>query len=188
MYPFKVLNKKKYALCFINVFLENMCLYIMPVILSIFLTVPFTLNKFKSADNQIEKIIVEEEQQNKIRSWNNITIKDVEFKYNDESKTTIKIPNFSLNKKDKVSIIGESGQGKSTFLSLFCRFYNIEDKNYLTDNTPTSKAPDIAYISQKTDLLLHTIEDTEYQINTSNEIINLIQTLKVKERNKNAKK
>lgn len=32
MYPFKVLNKKKYALCFINAFLENICLYIMPVI------------------------------------------------------------------------------------------------------------------------------------------------------------
>jgi len=116
-------------------------------------------NKFKSANNQIEKIIVEEEPQNKIRSWNNITIKDVEFKYNDESKTTIKIPNFSLNKKDKVSIIGESGQGKSTFLSLFCRFYNIEDKNYLTDNTPTSKAPDIAYISQETDLFDLTIKE-----------------------------
>lgn len=40
----------------------------------------------------------------------------------------------------------------------------------------------------KKELLLHTIEDTEYQINTSNEIINLIQSLKVKERNKNAKK
>lgn len=47
MYPFKVLNKKKYALCFINAFLENICLYIMPVILSIFLTVPFNLQKFK---------------------------------------------------------------------------------------------------------------------------------------------
>lgn len=37
------------------------------------------------------------------------------------------------------------------------------------------------------DLLLHTIEDTNYQINTQQEIINLIQSLKVKERNKNAK-
>lgn len=43
-------------------------------------------------------------------------------------------------------------------------------------------------LEQEKVLLLHTIEDTEYQINTSNEIINLIQTLKVKERNKNAKK
>lgn len=47
LYPFKVLNKKKYGLCFINAFLENICLYIMPVILSIFLTVPFSLEKFK---------------------------------------------------------------------------------------------------------------------------------------------
>lgn len=38
------------------------------------------------------------------------------------------------------------------------------------------------------ELLLHTIEDTNYQITTSNEIVNLIQSLKVKERNKNAKK
>ena len=38
------------------------------------------------------------------------------------------------------------------------------------------------------DLLLHTIEDTNYQINTQQEIINLIQSLKVKERNKNVKK
>lgn len=116
-------------------------------------------NKFKSANNQVEKIIIEEEQQNKIRNWNNITLKDIEFKYNDESKTTIKIPNFSLDKKDKVSIIGESGQGKSTFLSLFCRFYNIDDKNYLTDGTPSPKAPDIAYISQETDLFDLTIKE-----------------------------
>ncbi len=38
------------------------------------------------------------------------------------------------------------------------------------------------------ELLIHTIEDTEYQINTSKEIVNLIQSLKVKERNRNAKK
>lgn len=37
-------------------------------------------------------------------------------------------------------------------------------------------------------LLLRTIEDTEYQINTSNEIVSLIQSLKVKERNRNATK
>lgn len=37
------------------------------------------------------------------------------------------------------------------------------------------------------ELLLHTIEDTKYQINTSKEIIKLIQSIKVKERNKNAK-
>lgn len=116
-------------------------------------------NKFKSANNQIEKMIIEEEPQSRIRNWNNITLKDIEFKYNNESNTIIKIPNFSLNKKDKISIVGESGQGKSTFLSLFCRFYNIADKNYLTDGTPTSKTPDIAYISQESDLFDLTIKE-----------------------------
>ena len=41
--------------------------------------------------------------------------------------------------------------------------------------------------SQK-ELLMNTISDNEYQINSDNEIIKLIQSLKVKERNKNAKK
>ena len=44
------------------------------------------------------------------------------------------------------------------------------------------------YTSDKEkELLIHTIEDNEYQINSSQEIIKLIQSLKVKERNKNAK-
>lgn len=49
------------------------------------------------------------------------------------------------------------------------------------------KLKDKKITEQERDLLLHTIEDTNYQINTQQEIINLIQSLKVKERNKNAK-
>lgn len=116
-------------------------------------------NKFKSANNQVEKMIVEEEHQNRIRSFQNITLKNISFKYSDESRVTIQIPEFSLNKKDKVSIVGESGQGKSTFLSLFCRFYEIEDENFLVDNHPSAKAPVVAYISQETDLFDLTIKE-----------------------------
>lgn len=116
-------------------------------------------NKFKSANNQIEKIIVEEGKQNKIRNFENIALKDVVFNYNGESNAAIKIPYFSINKQDKISITGESGQGKSTFLSLFCRFYKINDKNYLVDNVSSSKVPDIAYISQETDLFDLTIKE-----------------------------
>ena len=47
MYPFKILNKTKYSLYFLNAFIENICIYIMPIIISICLTTPFTLNKFK---------------------------------------------------------------------------------------------------------------------------------------------
>ena len=51
---------------------------------------------------------------------------------------------------------------------------NLREKNYKTDS--------------EEELLLHTIEDTEYQVKTSKEIVKLIQSLKVKERNKNARK
>lgn len=116
-------------------------------------------NKFKSSNSQIEKIITEDKLQSKIKNWNNITLKEIEFKYNDEDNNIIKISNFSLDKKDKISIIGESGQGKSTFLSLFCRFYNVEDEKYLVDGRPTSKIPDVTYISQESDLLDLTIKE-----------------------------
>lgn len=49
------------------------------------------------------------------------------------------------------------------------------------------KLNDKSIIENEKELLQNTIEDTKYQINTQNEIINLIQSLKVKERNKNAK-
>lgn len=116
-------------------------------------------NKFKSANNQVEGMIAEEEKQNKIRNFHDIMMKDICFKYYDESNITIEIPNFSLTKNDKVSIVGESGQGKSTFLSLFCRFYEVDDDKFLVDHHPSSKAPDIAYISQETDLFDLTIKE-----------------------------
>ena len=49
------------------------------------------------------------------------------------------------------------------------------------------KLNDKSIIESERELLQNTIEYTKYQINTQNEIINLIQSLKVKERNKNAK-
>mgnify|MGYP001098517316 FL=1 len=49
------------------------------------------------------------------------------------------------------------------------------------------KLNDKNILESEKDLLLHTIEDTKYQIKTQYEIINLIQSLKVRERNKNAK-
>ena len=64
---------------------------------------------------------------------------------------------------------------------------SIENSRKLVDSCKENlKKKNI--LENEKELLLHTIEDTEYQINTSREIVNLIQSLKVKERNKNAKK
>ena len=50
-----------------------------------------------------------------------------------------------------------------------------------------NKLKDNNLIESERDLLLATIEDNSYQINTQQEIIDLIQSLKIRERNKYAK-
>lgn len=110
-------------------------------------------NKFKSANDQIETMLIPEEPQNKIRNWNTITMSHIDFQYSQNDQLHIQIPHFTIHKKEKVSIIGESGQGKSTFLYLFCRAYPVSNQNYLVNQIPTSKAPDVAYISQEADFL-----------------------------------
>ena len=107
-------------------------------------------NEFKSANNQVEKMIIEEEKQIKSRTWHSIMLKNIDFSYNNTN--SIKIPYFLVNQNDKICITGESGQGKSTLLFLFCRFYDINNIHYLIDGIPSSKVPDIAYISQETEL------------------------------------
>ena len=63
---------------------------------------------------------------------------------------------------------------------------NIENLKKLVSSCE-EKLKDKNILESEKELLQDTIEDTNYQINTSNEIVNLIQSLKVKERNKNAK-
>lgn len=46
-YPFKILNKKKFLLCFVNAFLCNIFFYINPVLLAWFTREPFTLERLK---------------------------------------------------------------------------------------------------------------------------------------------
>ena len=48
---------------------------------------------------------------------------------------------MTITVKDKVSIIGESGQGKSTFLSLFCRFYDVDDGEVIINGKNIKSIP-----------------------------------------------
>ena len=43
-YTFKILNKKKFAICYINAFIVNICIYLMPVVLAYYTKKPLTVN------------------------------------------------------------------------------------------------------------------------------------------------
>ena len=65
-------------------------------------------NKFQAATNQVENIIGDDKESNVIYEWRDIEINELEFKYNDETKTTIYIPKFKINRGEKISIVGKT--------------------------------------------------------------------------------
>lgn len=116
-------------------------------------------NKFQAATNQVEEIIGNDSEKDIIYNWKTIQIRDLEFRYNDETKSTIYIPNFEINNGDKISIIGKSGQGKTTFLNIFSRYIDIDDMHYIIDTKSKKGGLNLAYISQESDLFNLTIRE-----------------------------
>lgn len=73
--------------------------------------------------------------------------------------------NFRISKNEKIGIVGESGAGKSTFLSLLLLLLKPENGHYLVDGTAITKEdrarlyPLISYVPQTTKLIYGTIAE-----------------------------
>lgn len=58
--------------------------------------------------------------------WNKIEFEDVWFRYSTESEWALKGVSFTLSKGETIALVGDSGGGKSTIVSLLMRFHHIE--------------------------------------------------------------
>ena len=63
---------------------------------------------------------------------------DVSFKYPTSENYALKNISFSVNKGEKIAIVGENGAGKTTLIKLLTRFYNIEEGELLINNISIS--------------------------------------------------
>jgi len=68
-----------------------------------------------------------------------ITFKNVSYTYKDTGIEGLKDVSFTVNKGETLAILGKTGSGKSTILSLICRLYDIEKGEILIDGTKINK-------------------------------------------------
>lgn len=92
-----------------------------------------------------------------------IEFKDVSFRYNEEGDYALQGINVSINKGDKIGIIGGTGSGKTTFINLLGKYYDANSGDILVDgvnisNYPTKNLRDrIGMVPQKIELFSGTI-------------------------------
>jgi len=118
-----------------------------------------TIFSFQVNKKQLDEVIGNKEEVNATNRWKKITIKNGEFSYKDRSRK-IYIPDFEITKGDKISVMGESGQGKTTILNILSGTYNLKEGELCFDNkVKKNERPDVVYISQNVELFDMSIRD-----------------------------
>ncbi len=94
---------------------------------------------------------------------NRIVLKNVNFTYPNETKTSLKGVNLTINKGETIGIIGESGSGKSTLLDIILGLLPTKSENIsifgnnLKDSSESWQR-EIGYVPQNIYLIDDTIE------------------------------
>lgn len=91
--------------------------------------------------------------------FDKVEVRDGKFTY-PKKRQVIQIPEFTLNKNDKISVMGESGQGKSTILNILAGFYSLnEGKILINDKVVDNNTINPVFISQEVELFDLSIRD-----------------------------
>jgi len=94
-----------------------------------------------------------------------ITLNNVSFSYNKKSETVLKNISIDIPAGKSIGIIGYTGAGKTTLVSLIPRLYDIEEGEILIDGHPVRKIPleilrsHIGYVPQETFLFSESIRE-----------------------------
>lgn len=115
--------------------------------------------RFKTAKKQLDDYFKDSKEIKLVNNFENLKLMNVLFSYTKNS-TKIKIPEFILKKGDKISIVGESGQGKTTTMNILAGLYPLEKGELLINNKKQKDVRlDLVFVSQEVDLFDLSIRD-----------------------------
>ncbi len=115
--------------------------------------------RFNTAKQQLDEVLNNNIELETIYNFDKIELKDLKFSYKDNLKI-IEVPEFTLCKGEKISIMGESGQGKTTVMNILAGIYKIDNGKLLIDGKEVkNKKLDLVFVSQEVDLFDLTIRE-----------------------------
>lgn len=115
--------------------------------------------KFKTTKKQLDEYFENCSEMKIIKQFENLSAKEILFSYNEKS-TKIVIPEFILNKGDKISIMGESGQGKSTIMNILAGLYPLKNGSLtINGKNEINTRLDLVFVSQEVELFNLSIRD-----------------------------
>lgn len=97
------------------------------------------IERFTEIMDQDIEIFDDEDAVNLENVKGKIEIKDVSFKYNNNSENVLNNISFTINPGQKVALVGPSGGGKTTLCNLIPRFYDVEDGEILVEGIDVRK-------------------------------------------------
>lgn len=109
-----------------------------------------------------------------------IFIKNISFRYDEKDKEVLKSISLSINKTEKIAIVGRNGSGKSTLIKLILGLYNPTQGNIEVNNIGLNKLDlddyrdKVSIVYQDFRLFAFTIAQNimmKYEINKEDELI-----------------
>jgi ABC-type bacteriocin/lantibiotic exporter with double-glycine peptidase domain len=118
-----------------------------------------------------------------------IIMRNVYFSYNNDTRYLIHNLNLEIKPQQKVALLGDSGNGKSTIIKLLTGYYKIQkgeiviDSQNIYDYDINNIRQNISYVGQNNTLFNTTIlENIQYGNNMSKyDIENIIQSINIRE-------
>ncbi len=112
----------------------------------------------KNIKNELDKYFNNATEYKYNHNWKKINIDSGSVHYKDND-ITIKIPNFEFVRGDQISIIGKSGEGKSTILNVLSGIDKLDSGVISIDNLKASKLIDVIYLSSHIELFNISLRD-----------------------------